>query len=119
MEMKIQTFISSLCMAGHTLIHVLTTTKQINKKLLVFYTTGITISLLNHHGKVYKCIMTIGACIDIYYITNPEEYFLFFIAICCYCIAKITRFTYFHSCAHVAVTVLHNTLLENTCTKYL
>ena len=116
--MKIQSFMSSLCMAAHTLIHILTTKRKLNIDLMILYITGITTNLLNYGTCnkyliiLDKSVMSIGACIDLYYIYKPEEYILLFFTLVFYFLSIITKNVYFRSWTHITITILHNTMIE-------
>ena len=83
-----------------------------------YYLLGLTTSVLNQNNKnlfryLGRGTMVVGAILDTYYLHDSIEYFLWFLAIKCYFISKITGNKCFHVLAHFFVTLLHNSILIN------
>jgi len=85
-----------------------------------YYLLGLTTSVLNHGTKnknlfryLDRGTMVVGAILDTYYLYDHIEYLLWFLAIKCYFISKITGNKCFHVLAHFFVTLLHNSILIN------
>ena len=117
-------FGSSVCMTLSTIVCSVALRYKVNKFLLFLYLFGDFTSMWNHgtHSmiarRVDRTVMAVGACIDLYYITDLRRLLFLMASISCYFISKTCKTEEmrisWHTNAHLWVSILHNDQLANT-----